>query len=467
MDRNSYKKDPKLNKNTLPAFPEVFDNPEDFNFLGMNISKYFYDHSITRKNILVNKPVSNKGLLKHSFLSNPILVVNAFIKLVYLVIASRNKIIFYGNSNRIIKEGNAYFDSFNFNIIKDIGPKKVLIIQDRGDFIKGKIFSPNLIIDDLYPLLFIIKKIFYVFHRKELLEFDARIGSKLKVLGFSDDECVTKLLEFSIRYVFFSFLLSRIKPKSVLLTCHYSKHALIAACRQLSIPVIELMHGQILPNHRYYNNLKVSPEFITSFRKWSLPDKIGVYGDFWKNTLIEGKFFTEASIINIGYYQKLPEIKSPSLRENRKITILIASDGIMQSYFLNYIKFLKTKLDKDKFKIIIKLHPSEDGRIFTEVVDSQFVFLEEADIYQLFSKADVLISVYSTVIFEATLFDIRIYSMFIPKYQKHCEMILKTGAAERLNMDQIPDFSPSSLDNKRVFLDKYNFKKFSILVDLN
>ena len=188
----------------------------------------------------------------------------------------------------------------------------------------------------------------------------------MKILGFSDDECVTKLLEFSTRYIFFKFLLRRVKPKSVLLTCHYSKHSFIAACRQLSIPVIELMHGQILSSHQYYNNPTVKPEFIAAFRKWSLPDKIGVYGEFWKKTLIDGKFFEESSIINIGYYQKLPKIDSSYRRDNWKTTILIASDGIMQPYFLSYIYFLKTKLDKDKYKIIIKLHPSEDGRIFSE-----------------------------------------------------------------------------------------------------
>ena len=129
MDQKPIKKEQKLHKAPLPVFSEVFDNPEDFNYLGMNIAKYFYDHSLVRERDQLNKPVHKKGLLKHDFLSNPLLVVTSFFKLVYFLAGRQKEFIFYGNSNRIIKEGNSYFDSFNFNIVRDIGPKKVLILQ--------------------------------------------------------------------------------------------------------------------------------------------------------------------------------------------------------------------------------------------------------------------------------------------------------------------------------------------------
>lgn len=448
-----------------PSFTDVFDNPDDFNFLGLNTAKYFYDLSLVRERDWLDEPI-NKDLLKHDFLSKPLLVIISLLKLIYLLITNRNKIIFYGSPNHLIKEGGTYFDLYNYNIVKDIGLNKTLIIQDRRDIIKKKTFSPTINMDDIVPLFVLIKTFLKISLKKELLEFKVRNGRKLKILGFSEDESITKILVFYSRYLFFSFFLSIIKPKSALVICHYSKHAFTTACKRLKIPVVELMHGAILPNQKKYYNLKITPEFATAFRKGSLPDLIAVYGDYWKKELIDGKMFSENSIINIGYYQKLRTIDPHSIRTNRRKTILIASDFLMQTYFLNYIKFLKTKLDQDKYRIIIKLHPAEDGRLFTEVVDNQLVFLETTDIYELFNQADVLISVYSTVLFEATLYNLRSYSLFIPKYQKECEMTVKTGVAQRLDPDQIPDFRPIGNTKKGYFLDTYNFNNISRLLGI-
>jgi hypothetical protein len=454
-----------LNKKNLPSFIDIFNDPDDFNFLGLNTAKYFYDLSLGRKTELQDTPISKKGLYKHDFLTNPLLVITSFLKFLFLLAINRNKIIFYGNPGRFIKEGDSFYDSNNYNIIKDIGLKQTLILQDRRDAIKKKIFSPMLFMDDFTPLFILIESFLKITRQKELRDFNECVGSKMKALGFSEDECIPKLLKFFSRYIFFNYFLGIIKPKSSLVICHYSKHAFIAACKCLKITVVELMHGQILPHHKYYNNPKIGLKFSETFRQSSLPDFIGVYGDFWKESLIKGKLFSKASIVNIGYFQKIHALNSHSPKINRFFTILISSDVHIQPYVLQYIKFLLTKLDQSKYKIIIKLHPSEDGQAFSEIADNKMIMIETYDIHRLFSKADAHISSFSSVLFEATLYNIGNFSLYIPRYQEKCDGILKTGVAERLEMDQLPDFNQKPINNARHFMDTYNFEKLFPLIN--
>ncbi len=150
------------------SFTDVFDNPDDFNFHGLDTAKFFYDLSCVRKTDLVDKPI-NKDLLKHDFLSKPFLVVISLFRLLYQLVTNRNKIIFYGSPNHLIKEDGTYFDLYNYNIVKDIGLDKTLIIQDRRDIIKKKVFSPAIIMNDIDPLLVLIKTFLKIFLKKELL----------------------------------------------------------------------------------------------------------------------------------------------------------------------------------------------------------------------------------------------------------------------------------------------------------
>lgn len=59
----------------------------------------------------------------------------------------------------------------------------------------------------------------------------------------------------------FSELLSRVKPKLVCVICYYSPDmlALVWACRDLGIPVVDIQHGQQGAYHALYNHWTVAP----------------------------------------------------------------------------------------------------------------------------------------------------------------------------------------------------------------
>ena len=73
-------------------------------------------------------------------------------------------------------------------------------------------------------------------------------------------------------------LLKRIKPKLILLVNSLGKETLIEAGKILKIPTAELQHGVI-------NNFHPTYAFNNGKRKYTFPDYMLVWGDYWKENI--------------------------------------------------------------------------------------------------------------------------------------------------------------------------------------
>jgi len=127
----------------------------------------------------------------------------------------------------------------------------------------------------------------------------------------------------------FYYALFRGQPsQAVLFISHYHNEGLLAALQIVGIRSIELQHGLIAGNDLYYQYSEV---FGKGVNKAFFPDKIVVYGSYWKEILMKGCEFKESQIAVGGDYLWQSTQEEPAhTKEN--IVLICAQKGFHTEY---------------------------------------------------------------------------------------------------------------------------------------
>lgn len=207
---------------------------------------------------------------------------------------------------------------------------------------------------------------------------------------------------------FYKLLLKKVKPKAVILKCHYTTilYPLYKAAKEFSIPVIEFQHG-VITNHLAYLYLEDSD------RGKDLPDYFFTYGHFWEEqvhlpermqTITLGNPFLEA------------------MKENYKYEVADEKAIVFYSGTFSYdgkeleklaVRFSEKYADEG-YKIYFKFHPGEAAfwkenyKLLREHKEIHIVE-PKTDVYRLFAMAKHHICVHSTIIYEAVNFNVQRY----------------------------------------------------------
>jgi len=215
----------------------------------------------------------------------------------------------------------------------------------------------------------------------------------------------------AVKY-FLHDILIRIKPEVVLIRCGYGRFpmALSQACKELSIPSIELQHGLItayLPAYR---------RSMTTANKDCLPEYLLVHGEIYAELVRNGNLFDKNKVISVGYpylEQTLKEReKNPALKHvfspfHRNI--LFTSQWIMAEEIKDFVIKVAVQLEHEKrdVGILFKPHPY-DNNTYSELKKYKHIILIEKyeDTFKLFPVVDVHATVYSTSGLEAIAFGV-------------------------------------------------------------
>jgi len=210
---------------------------------------------------------------------------------------------------------------------------------------------------------------------------------------------------------FLSTILTRIKPRAVLIRCGYGRFpmALSQACRELQIPAIELQHGLItsyLPAYR-----RSTP----TTNKDCIPDYLLAQGEIYAEMVRNGNLFDKDKVLSTGYpylQQILQEKKQDShLKESSSPfpnTILFTSQWIVAKEIQDFIIRVADHLEQHHINvgILFKPHPY-DTTTYTNLQNKHIILIDKyEDIFQLFTIADIHATVYSTSGLEAMAFSI-------------------------------------------------------------
>jgi len=209
-------------------------------------------------------------------------------------------------------------------------------------------------------------------------------------------------------------LLIQLNPKIIFINCasYGNKANLIKIAKNLGIKVGEFQHGLISSQHPAYNCSKAL--FNSKEYKNYIPDYILTYGEYWNNCITLPTFKISIgnphydSMINKYTLNKYTLTETDKKVKEKKMNILLVSQGTITNIFVEIAKKLSEIIDKNKYQIIFRLHPGEvpfENRWEVLKNISSIKISKYGDIYELIFKSDFIIGYNSTTIFEALPFN--------------------------------------------------------------
>lgn len=274
-----------------------------------------------------------------------------------------------------------------------------------------------------------------------------RVFSRLKASGkFTSTELHYIASVFHLffeDYKFYNGLLEGKQVKVIALVCHYHQEGLIAAARGLGIKVIELQHGLIAENDLYYC---YPAQFKGYCKKAFFPDRLLVYGTYWRNVVLRGSEYDPEQVVVAGDYtfslQAAPNAYADL--DAKPKNIFIGAQKNMPEFYVPYLKALSERLIKEApdWQIIIKLHPSENKPKEYEVLRGlKNIQIRNAtsDLFGLMQESRIQISIYSTTFYDAAGFGVM--NMSLQDYgpaADYAKLMVKEKVALPLAIDENP-----------------------------
>ncbi len=359
-----------------------------------------------------------------------------------------------GFSNRYISQNGIKVPIYYQKIFIELGRDKFCYITDSHE-----VFSDLSIKEFAFG--------FNIFSKQNWLLFK-ELRIKLKADSFvklwTEDELeninISSFL-FFINFVKWDYVLKHNKFKKALLTCHYHNEAFILACKRHNIEVNELQHGLISVADIFY----VFPQQVKSIIKKALfPDLVYVYGEFWKDVLLNGCEYSEEQIKVLGYYQFESNIKSDILIDEKdKKIILITTQYSADEHFIKFIKGLSLKLTNN-WIVIVKTHPQEKMELYLGLENEcSNVKVVNEDLDTLICKSEFLVTIFSTTIFDALRLNRHSFSLNIPLYEDYVKNLVEIGASNLLEIDENPTEILNSLKDKKDIAKFYSIFSKSII----
>ncbi|MDR2967070.1 MAG: CDP-glycerol glycerophosphotransferase family protein [Methanobacteriaceae archaeon] len=283
------------------------------------------------------------------------------------------------------------------------------------------------------------------------------------------------ILDFEYQYKKYDQLFKKRTPKYIFVVVAYENQAMIAAAKDNDIKVIELQHGTIskyhlgynYPNEKDKNNIKYFPNKILSF------------GSYWKE--VANYPTSSEDIIPIGFPYLDENIKSYLNIEKNRNQILFISQGVIGKYLSEFAYNIAKKLEdfKENYTFIYKLHPGEysnwrDNYSYLKKCENlanfHIVDNEEASLYELFSKSEYQVGVFSTAIYEGLLFNCKTFILDLPGSEYMDSLVEKKHVKKIVTahefIDSLSNFKINRYD-KDFFFKKYNKSTLNKLIKNN
>ena len=266
---------------------------------------------------------------------------------------------------------------------------------------------------------------------------------------FSQDIDLTYLVEKYLLSYFtakplYKWILKRVQPNIAVIVVSYGKEAFIDACKEMGVPVIELQHGVIHEHHLGYH-------FPGDRMKFSFPDYLLVWGDFWKQNVVFP--IPEERVITTGFpYLEQRQTRYSSNSQHNQIVFI--SQGTVGKELSKFALEVAShpKIDHE---VVYKLHPGEYKRWrneYTWLVDADLKVVDSSDppLYKLFAESSAQIGVGSTAIYEGLCFDLETYVCDLPG-SSVLEPLVDEGAAKLISsVDELA----SSLGTRELSFDR-------------
>jgi hypothetical protein len=335
---------------------------------------------------------------------------------------------------RLVKDENGVYRSIYFDrVVSALGRENVSVLHQRSsDLIKGDYDVTQL--DRNWPALDEIEKGVL----EKVIAIVKRNNSFHYYTTYEKKHILSALHIFFEDFRFYYQLFKGQSVERLIFICHYHNEGLLAAARALNIFSIELQHGLIAGNDLYY---VYHEQFAGSVQNAFFPDRILVYGQYWKGILEKGCEFRPKQIFIGGdYLFRLEEHQMlPVQKEN---LILICAQKTLHEDYVGYGRMLAKHMQNNPdWKVIVKLHPLEKNKEeYNELLKYGFEIVDlEWPLDVLLSRCKIQISIYSTTFFDAVGYGVVNFSIqhFGASSDYAADMVTE-GVALPLTVEQDP-----------------------------
>lgn len=353
----------------------------------------------------------NLEIIKNTIINNPFMYKNKVNYLIY-------------DHERKPKIEDENIDIYTKYILERINNDS-LIIEDSFN---GKHLSDKLVNRKYTDAIKVISKIDSIFKRVILTKEEQilvnNIENKINEV-FSINVNISKIIKEKItqhisRCNIYKKLILKLEVKTLILVVSYCKQEICQAAKELGVKVIELQHGVISKYHMGYS-------YPTNRGVHYFPDYLLVYGEYWIRDYIP---IAKENIINYGFEHFNNRKKALDNVEKIKNEILFISQGTIGNKLSSEFFKVASKMKQYKFKY--KLHPGEYctwRKDYTDLYKAsllenvQIIDNSEIDLYYYFKKANIVVGVYSTAIYEAMGLECKVILVDLPGLEYMKELI--------------------------------------------
>jgi hypothetical protein len=234
-------------------------------------------------------------------------------------------------------------------------------------------------------------------------ELSQLIQNELGLAEVTPRWVATRLANFQWSIEFYKWMINRIQPDYLLMTTTYTYHAIIAAAKEAHVEVIEFQHGMVDHTHNGYSWSDYALPYI---EKMPIPDKIFVYGDYWKEQLSQRGFWGER-LVSVGSLRMDQYRLCEVFPQPDTTTLVVTTQNVDIQPLIDFFARFAWLADSLAYKLIFKLHPGENdkSRYAVSFADNPKVQIllgsENPSTYQLIASANFHLSIYSTCHFES------------------------------------------------------------------
>jgi hypothetical protein len=229
----------------------------------------------------------------------------------------------------------------------------------------------------------------------------------------------------------------------------YQNEAIVLAAKLLNIEVVELQHGLIGSDSRFY----VYPETVNMrTKKLILPDRILVWGQYWKEVLLKGFEYSKENIHISGDFIYRPEVVS-----KQKLNVLLIStnkycQNVFIPFILKQVDYIQSQ--HNEWTIYLKLHPSDKrNNEYYEIFNNyESIKIIEGgrSIEELIAIAKIHVTLFSVVIFESLGLNIKNYCLLADN--NHSESDEFVGFQKEISNAGIADIITAENDVIQTYL---------------
>lgn len=265
-----------------------------------------------------------------------------------------------------------------------------------------------------------------LFHKKQVVEIREKIRAKIEkplaeiceayqVTYYIDqilDKMVCGYYVYHIKKREFGKILDQVNPKVILEVVGYNMDCLVVNELALArhIPTIELQHGATGAGHIAYN-------YYTGTCVEQFPQYFFAFSRFWIESALYPLPADRLRDVGFPYLEERAEIAKNKVEKAFPRQIIFISQPKIGEMMSEIAVDLNELIDKERYRILYKLHPGEYERwreryLKLAASDIEVIDNNRVDLYELFAASSCQIGGYgSTATFEGLEFGLKTYIM--------------------------------------------------------